>query len=759
MARIGVEIEKLVQRILVLLFISFVLAANISAASSSQSVGDIFPGILLLIIVAYGLYLLFRRRPESKPTTKSTSATSITWKTSARWIIPGDTVTIAGRNIGGMIYLGPEPRKETWRQEGSTFINQRLPVSKTGSDISGQSMPYWPHYGDINPKARAAYLDWLASGRSDKRYGLGYVFLYFYGLERRFFLDKPDEQEKHVLIAEVERLLGIYGESHSVQRYLGIFLDVGKLVMTPTGQAEPRFESSGYELPLSLRVTIGRMAEKKQALSADWALGWYIAHPEYSLRTPATRAFLEFHALFSQLFEERFPNGVEMRTPKRLLCAHYTAASRAFEVDLNDVIGNVPDISGISQPLNVVNNLVEEATTALDKYSRFLGRNPEGRNSIEAHALLPQRLWSLFPNTEMKKLLQWAEAIIRNGGLSLVERVIERLEGTPPEKIGKRQLIAAADALARLSIGIAPDPRFALRPPKFGEPVILFRLPEGITALEEVSDNYKSLLVAIAMGSFVGHADGTLVPKERSALNGMIDVAEVSETESARLRANLQWFHAVPPDFALFRQRLRNISENDRLELSQVALIIAAADGVIHPREIKAIEKLYNAIGLKVDSVYSDLHALTSRSEPVTVRRAKEPERAFTVPPPARENQVILDSERIASIMANTARVSSILGDIFRDDETEEELDEILENSENGFSGLDAKHATFLGELLTRPHWKEAEFVTLANQFRLMHAGALETVNEWSFQRFDEVLIEEYEGYNINPEIAAELKN
>ena len=39
-----------------------------------------------------------------------------------------------------------------------------------------------------------------------------------------------------------------------------------------------------------------------------------------------------------------------------------------------------------------------------------------------------------------------------------------------------------------------------------------------------------------------------------------------------------------------------------------------------------------------------------------------------------------------------------------------------------------------------------------------MESGALETLNEWAFQRYGDMLIEEYEGYDINPDVAADLK-
>ena len=735
--------------------------------------------LVISLLTAYGIFRLVRRGTSgAKVTPKRDSAASHTIpptsvpvpvksgatnkaprsRKTPRWIERDDTVTVAGRKIGGMIYLGPRPRRESWAQEGSPFIDPGLSVAKVGSDIPGDSMPYWPSYSDVNPRARATYLDWLASGRADEQYGVGYVFLYFYGLERRFFVDSPAEEESRLLVAETERLLSIYGKNHSIRRYLGVFLDASQALLEPAGPAEPRFEKSGYELPLGLRITIGRMAKGGLPLSADWLLGWYVAHPENSLRTPATRAFPEFRALFALLFDERFPQGLKIPTPKRLLRARYTAASGAFEVDLNQFLGDIPDISSTSKPLNIAKELIERATTELEKYSRFLGRNPEGRDTIEAHALLPEPLWPLFPCAEMEGIRHWAEEVIQTGGLSPVEQVIERLEGAPPEKISKRQLTGAADALARLSTGMAPDPRFALRSPKLGEPVVLFRLPEEITSLEEVSEKYREILIIVALGSFIAHADGTVAEKERNALESRIRKAGLSAAERARLFANLQWMLAVPPDLALFRRRLKDVPENIRHELGQVTLAIAAADGVINPEEIKAIEKLYKAMDLATNGVYADLHALTARDELVTVRPAGEQERDFVIPPPPEhDGKVVLDAKRVASVMANTAQVSSVLGDIFRDDEPEDEQ-EILEDTGDVFSGLDAQYAAFLGELLTRSYWEEAEFATLAGQFQLMQSGALETVNEWSFERFGDMLIEEHEGYMLNPEVIAELQ-
>ena len=678
----------------------------------------------------------------------------------ARWIPANSTVTIARREVGGMIYVGPQPLSTSWGPGGGPFIDPGLRVAKVGSDLAGDGMPYWPNYTDISPQARATYLDWLAGSRSERQISPGYVFLYFYGLERRFFVDNPAEDEKQELIEEAERLLRVYGENHSVKHYLGAFLDAAQVVVNPAGNTEPRFERSSFELPLVLRVTIGRKAKQKLPLDADWLLAWLTNHAETRLRTPARRAFPEFRELFKILFDERLPSGLKLRTPKRLLRPRYAAASGAFEVDLTHYVEEIPDISGTSKPLAIARDIAEEAMNSLDKYSRFLGRKPEGRGTIEAHALLPQPLWPLFPCAEMEDLRHWAEEVITNGGLSPVEKVIEQLEGDSPKEIGKRQLTGAADALARMSIGMAPDPRFALRSPRLGEPVVLFALPQGIKALEDVSEKFKNLLVTIAIGSFVAHADGTFAARERRVLERRIDRSNVSAAEHARLNANLQWMLAVPPDVALFRHRLRQYPENIRQNFGKVALTMAVADGTIDSGEIRAIERLYKAVGLPIDSVYSDLLALAAGERPVTVRAADEQADGFAIPPsPKRDTKVVLDPGRVAKLMADTARVSTVLGEIFSNDDPEEDSEIIQDQVDSGFEGLDAQHAAFLGALLARPQWNEVEFTTLAGQFRLMHAGALETLNEWCFERFGDVLVEEYEGYELNPDIVSQLEN
>ena len=704
-----------------------------------------------------------RSAPRREPVTdKAQEAKPRTRGRADEWIPKHENARVRGRDIGGMVYVGRGPLTRRGGDPDNAFIDPSKNVSRRGGDYEGQGMHYWPNYSTIDSRSRATYLDWLGSGRSDTRYDVGYVFLYFYGLERRVFVDKEDEQERGDIVAEVRRLLEIYGYNHSIRRYLGAFIDATSL-LDLRDYSQPIFEHDGYEIPAKVLLAVGRMVARSEPLTANWLLSWYLCHPETRLRTPAKRAFVEFKEYFRCLFDDEFPNGLKLRVPKRRLKLMYHASSGNFAINLSENLGEVPDVSSLSSPLSTAQAIADKASNGLDKYSRYLGRNPEGRGTIEAHAILPEAIWSVFPCPEKEELRIWVANQVETGGLVPVEKVIERLEGARPDKVGKQQLIGVADALARLGVGMAPDPRFALRQPRYGEPVVLFHLPTDIVTIESPSEAYRSAILSLAVGTLVAHADGRIDASEREHLAVQIDANEsVTEAERARLHANLSWMAAVPPDMSMLRSRLRNATESARSALGQLAVVAAGADGTIDPEEIRTIEKLYTAMGLERESVYTDLHALTSRPEPITVRPADLTPREFAIPSPPPEKPtgtVALDAARVSAVMADTVRVSQVLGDIFADDEDDDDevVDDSVSAADDRFGGLDAPHRAVASVLITRQQWTEEEVAALADEHQLMVAGALETINEWAFESLGDTLIEQYDGYEISGDLAQEL--
>lgn len=135
------------------------------------------------------------------------------------WIPANQPITVGNHVIpGGLIYVGDRlPQTAHVHRAENCLINPRLAIASRG-DPGGHTMGYWPSYSEITAEARRSYLDWLAGPRSDPSTYIGYVFLYFYGLERRLMLEKgaPDAG---LIIAEVRRLMRIYGSHSSFRRY------------------------------------------------------------------------------------------------------------------------------------------------------------------------------------------------------------------------------------------------------------------------------------------------------------------------------------------------------------------------------------------------------------------------------------------------------------------------------------------------------------------------------------------------------------
>ncbi|MEE4209637.1 MAG: TerB N-terminal domain-containing protein, partial [Parvularcula sp.] len=556
----------------------------------------------------------------------------------------------------------------------------------------------------------------------------------------------------------------------SAQRYLGEFLDIAR-IMTMGGISlddatlkQTILENRSWDLPFSLKFALGGMIAEGKAFDAEWLHLWLHCHPERRLRTPAERCGDEFKALFKLKFDALCPDGLKVRTPRKLLKMDYRAASSEFNCSVNLTAGDggdvaIPDVTDLRSPVQKAQKIADEAMDELDKFSRYLGRNPDGRGSIEAQALLPAELWGLFPSEELEELKDWAREQVAAGGLVPALDVISRLEGETPERLGKRNLTGAADALARIGFGMAPDPRFSLRGPKIDEPVVIFELGEPVEQLEDVSSAYRTELFELALATFVAHADSKIVEAERRALSEKIEaVGGLTELERKRLCANLEWYLDVPPDMSWLRSKLKDADAEHHLALRAAVVAIAHADSVIQSEEVACIEKIYKALGIDAGLVYADLHAGDVPDGPVRVRAAETEAPGEKIPDEPKAKAASLDAARIAAIRNDTERVSSVLGEIFSTDEDVSDEAIAAHALPSSMAGLDPKHAMLVEQIIQREHWTDEEFGEIAGSQGLMPSGALEVVNEWAFEKFDEALLDEYDGYDVSPDIADTLR-
>lgn len=208
-----------------------------------------------------------------------------------QWIARGQSMRAGDITIpGGLIYFGTLGRRPDFLRSNAHVIDPSLPVRAHGADVAGTSMPYRQRFGELTPAARLANLQWHAAGRNSS-FGVGHVFLFFYGLEHRFFVDKSCNDHDAIL-QEVIALLDTYGTDTSFRSYATAFVTAARLwrgILPPEPTLDV-LQVSYAGLAPDFRVALARRLNEGP-LSAEWLLAWYLAHPEKSLRTPATRCF------------------------------------------------------------------------------------------------------------------------------------------------------------------------------------------------------------------------------------------------------------------------------------------------------------------------------------------------------------------------------------------------------------------------------------------------------------------------------------
>ena len=688
----------------------------------------------------------------------------------ATWVPAGENVAVDGRLIsGGMVYIGSGAKSVDGHETEPCLIDPRLPVGWKHPDWAGTAMGYWPSYDRIDRRARAAYLNWLIDGRRDKSAYIGYVFLFFYGLERRLLFDLGADfghPDAAVLVAEMERLVDIYGDNRSFAGYAGNLLDVAEASRAVTGDVRPvRWDPGrrGWEMPVAVRIGIGRYVANGLGIPAEWALSYLRHHPEGALRTSATRCQSEFDELFTLRYRARFPDGMRVRRPATKLRLDYRPASGGIRSGVSRTLDAIPDIMAVSGPINKLKDLGAECMDALDAYSRFVGRRADEIGTAAAIALLPDELLSSHGGQIVAGLRTWTSEVLAGGSNVAVplDELVQRWSPGRVEKLAKRDAASLASLLAKVGVGLEPDVRFGAPTPKLGSDAVLFQMPDGAAAAP--STVYTAAMSLVHLTAVVAAADGTISPSEQQHLAEHAEhVLGLDAAERARLDAHFAFLAAGKVGMAGMKRKIEALAATQRAHVGRFLIDVAAADGVVSPEEITTLTKLFVHLGLDETDVYRQVHALgAGDTGPIAVRDA-QPSTRWAVPAPtAPETQptaVVLDHAKVQARLAETAHVTALLNDIFADDDSgtaglQPLPDEATTASAPAaqIEGMDAAHSTLAAALATQSQWGRGDVERLAESFGLpLLAGAIDVINEVALDTCGELLIEGEDPVTIN---------
>jgi hypothetical protein len=675
------------------------------------------------------------------------------------WVPAGQDAVIGNgmRISGGLVYMGAGLQSANSGGTEPALINPTLAVS-SNANYAERLLPYWPTYDGASEEARAAYLKWHLTGRKDPQAQIGYVFLFFYGLERRVLtasLDSPqDVAELAVINGELRRLLDIYGNQGSFASYASSLLDYLEAI-----------QGSGLDLdklpipkpaPLrgadvALKVGLALHAKAIRPVSVDWALAWLTASQVWSIRSAFAELPEEFSALFKAEYQAATGDGLVLpENPTLIKAIHRTASSGFGGASFTKEIP-LPDVTLQKNATDQLEAIGNKCAALLAPYRRYLSSQPESKGTVAAISQLPVVLWPENFRTSIES--------VRNSCLSSGKAMVLTLGELPkicPVELPlqKRRYSNFCANLGNFGLGIVSDVRFGADMPNVDDSIALFAA-DGLSGSIVLSDSYgwASLLLQLAAivasaGSGFGDAETDVI------LNYINSELKVTPDESKRLMAHLSIYRVAPPAMTGIKRRLSKLNPKAREVVATFMIQVALADGIVEPAEVRILEQFFTAMGMDQTGLYSRLHNLG-----VDTRASEKPAAASGRQLAASKPVTVqFDMDKVAKLRSETAKLSTLLEEIFADDlpeaHGEPETEEILpEDGKPPLLPLDADHSALLEILIQRPEWTRQELEHLCTERGLMTDGAVETINEASFDKLDSALIEGEDPVTINTDL------
>ncbi len=663
-----------------------------------------------------------------------------------------------------LVYATGAPQNGTF---DASLIDSTLPVASSGATVE-ERLPYWPNYYDCSPAQRAHYLDWLLSGKSDPNTELGYVFIYFYGLERRVLVDEAD----HLPIAqELIRLLPIYDSSNSFRRYTSTLLWLtlylaSQSATVPHSLLNEAIAVTGRWNDELLGMCLAILHNGKRPLPAHVA---YLVSQNDSRSSSSVivrRHRDEFAKLFETKYQGHFGDGIQLRASKRMKRVDYHPASATLTRSLGTIDGlslpAMPNVLAISSQFKQIVQSWEESIEELKAYSRA-SRSSGGALTADAYEALPSDLQQGDHPEQDAWMKAWEDNIDEEGWPIVPVSALASVKGIPSRdrltKTQCRRLLQTADTIG---LGVEPDARMTGKDYRWDERVTLFFLDEEN---DEDATNYVAASALLRLGASIAEADGQVDKAELAFITDHLEGQfNLSDADSKRLeRLQYLLLHSRSGDNTISKMLAKRLPRQHRLLVGEFLVGVAAVDEVITKDEIKALRKAYKSLDL--ESV--NLDRLIARH---TVRKTDD---ASATP---EDTELRLDMQAISRIMTETCQVAGILRDAMaEDDEPEGSVEESSMTAtavvdppvakpastqtvqhENDDSDLDSRFRPFLAAVLKQEEWTPAELRELADESKLMLSGAVETINEWSTDRFGDWLIEEGDTYHVRQDLIEE---
>lgn len=682
---------------------------------------------------------------------------------------PGTVVNLGFGSLASPLVYATGGKFDQLRD--ASLIELGLVVAKQSD--SSERLGYWPSYHNCSPGQRAAYLQWLYGGRTHQVAELGYVFIFFYGLERRIVIDGQDHES---VARELIRLLPMFEKSNSFAGYatrllwLTIYLsiDCGGMpadVIVDAISVTNRWRDGSLELYLAY------FSRTRGILDGQACYAWAEQDQRAMKSIVCVRHADKFKELFIRKVQDAFPEGVPFPPTTRNKAISYHPASSTLlsaPQQMVKVVGQMmPTLEPRRAPCSKLIQIWNDCIEQLKAFDRAY-RKATSEITSETYEALPIEL----RDGDHPELEQWNRLISRvtdeNGWALVSVNELARIKGISERtSLTKPQTLSILNTADVLGFAIEPDCRISGKNFRWNEPVAIFKCEMALRD-ERSIEKFRTAAFLLELGLSVAVSDNEVDERELEAIECHIEAElDLAPELSKRLSAQRHLMIAKGPKLSTVPQTFLNaLSKNQRKAIGSYLVSVAAADKFVTNKEKNILRAAFQKLSLPLDM----LAELLAPYEPATAELQMA---ATTAVDQVSAEAPVLDFDRIRRIREETRHVQNLLHDVITMSfEGSDELlalekvdvaDETVEafvadeaaittvpTSPIAAQCLDSRFATvphryqaFCSKLVMQNRWNIREAQELARSEGLMFSAALETINDWSTDAFGDWLVEE----------------
>lgn len=631
------------------------------------------------------------------------------------------------------------------------LINLKLQVSFSNRK---SHLGYYPSYHYMSPTQRGQFLNWLKGGKKDQDIDIGYVFVYFYGLEYRAAVENKD---KKLILFELIRLYKTYAwKSQSFGRY--IFNLICYIIFSIKGFSEEdkkeliafvqKTEFSNPYLNSKKSVLYHLDNSLINSFKAD---EYVLSELNYQHKQPITAHYNKedvFKAYLSLLIKEKSNIFNVQKQTYEYYSSHYYSYSWDKKISYQKVV--------VSRELK---DLSDKAYSDLKKYVTSVTRkNSHGTFSripkTERYNYFPDMLKEYFAHPKVKQLT----GLLKNQEYAVVsvKKMFKILGIVIEGNIALKKSSLLSESMESAGYSVEPDPRLLRKKYKEDEKVAFYMPEEKYTLVDMVQEDvelYHLTRTLVDVGISISAIDNYICDKEIGCmLNFVSDRFKVSNKIKERLKYRMLLGREQQIDVSgLLKILSREHDEESLKVIGKFFVCIAAADGKITVDELELVKRYFRELGLPEEYFGNLLKGLAvNKEDPVVIQISRgETKIGSKIPKGPKQKvasnyKVILDKVKIDSILDDTTQVQKVLNDVFSD-ETDSFIEEknVISTNDPFESVLDIKLNQLISILIKKSDWSKEDVKLKCTELDLMVNAAIDKINEWAEESYGDFLIED----------------